>query len=537
TEHLWRAAFGASPDVVGRTMKLGGEAWTVVGVMPASLTIPSFRAQRADLVQLVNATEPASGSILVRLKPGIMREAATAELNAIMKNADLPDVRPGPWPMTLTLTRPQDWLAIRQPLVMLTAAVALLLLVACTNVAHLLLARGASRQRELAIRHTLGADRSRLVRQLATESVMLALLGGVLAVIVGWGGLHALMALRPASRNFNALTYISADGGLIAIAAVLAIGCGLVVGVLAAVRSAHRDVAVDLRVGSASTAYNARRLRSVLVVGEVAVSATLLVGALLLVHTLFALEHTDVGFDTRGLYGITLTVPRGIKAPDRVAFATEVRDRFTRARGTTNAVLSDQIPGRPGRMLLAVWETPDLARDPRDGTDGTAIYTVPAEYFAMMHMPLLAGRTFDDGSFARRDVIVSQSLANQLAPGQNPIGLRLRNARARTWGSNSTTPGKPVTPSPDEPWQTIIGVVPDVVTNLTQGKPDAALYTPASLANTTAIGPGNQMAARINILVRDAAPDAAVRLAQIATSVNPGGPPPTVLNVRDAIDT
>jgi predicted permease len=531
TEQLWRAAFGASPDIIGRTMKLDGEAWMVVGVIPASLTIPSFRDQRADLLQLVNATEPASGSILVRLKPGVTREAATADLNAIMKNADLPDVRPGPWPMTLTLTRPQDWLAIRQPLVMLTVAVALLLLVACTNVAHLLLARGASRQRELAIRHALGAARSRLVRQLATESVMLAFLGGALAVVVGWAGLHVLMALRPVSRIFNALTYVSPDGGMIAIAAVLAIGCGLVVGVLAAVRSAHRDVAVDLRVGAASPGYSARRLRSLLVVGEVAVSATLLVGALLLVHTLFALEHTDVGFDTRGLYGITLTVPRGIEAPDRAAFAVEVRDRITRALGTESAVLSDRLPGGPGRMQLAVWETPDRARDPRDGTDVTVIYTVPAEYFAMMHMPLLAGRTFDDGAFARRDVIVSQSLANQLAPGRNPIGLRLRNARARTWGSNSTTPGKPATPSPDEPWRTIIGVVPDVMTNLTQGTPDAGLYRPLSIADA-----GGQMATGINILVRDSAPDAAERLAQIATSVRPGSPPPTVLKVRDAID-
>jgi putative ABC transport system permease protein len=182
-------------------------------------------------------------------------------------------------------------------------------------------------------------------------------------------------------------------------------------------------------------------------------------------------------------------------------------------------------------MQLAVWETPDRARDPRDGTDVTVIYTVPAEYFAMMHMPLLAGRTFDDGAFARRDVIVSQSLANQLAPGRNPIGLRLRNARARTWGSNSTTPGKPATPSPDEPWRTIIGVVPDVMTNLTQGTPDAGLYRPLSLADA-----GGQMATGINILVRDSAPDAAERLAQIATSVRPGSPPPTVLKVRDAID-
>jgi predicted permease len=537
TEQLWRTAFTASPDVVGRTMKLSGEDWTVVGVMPSSLIIPSFRAQRADLLQFVNATEPTSGSILVRLKPGIAREAATAELSAIMKNANLPDVRPGPWPMPLRLTRPEDWLAIRQPLVMLTVAVALLLLVACTNVAHLLLARGAARQRELAVRHALGAARSRLVRQLATESILLALLGGTLAVVVSRAGLHVLMALRPASRNFNGLTYVSPGDGVIVIAAVLAIGCGLVVGGLAAVRSAHRDLAVDLRLGAGNTASGARRLRSLLVVGEVAVSATLLVGALLLVHALFALERTDVGFDSRGLYGITTTIPSGSKAPERVAVAREVRDGFARALGVENVALSDHVPAGPSHVQLAVWETPDLARDPREGTDGTAIYTVSAEYFAIMHMPLLAGRSFDEGSVARRDVIVSHSFATKVAGGRNPIRLRIRNARARTWGANSFTPGKPAAPSPDEPWQTIIGVVPDVITDLTHGTADAALYAPFwSLADTIASGLAGQVPTRTTILVRDSAPDAEVRLAQIARSVRPGGPPPAVLNVRDALD-
>lgn len=536
TEQLWRSAFGAARDIVGRTVKLSGESWTIVGVTPSSLTIPSFRAQRADLLQLVNATKPASGSILVRLRPGVGREAATAELTAIMKNANLPDVRPGPWPMPLTLTRPQDWLAIRQPLVMLTAAVGLLLLVACTNVAHLLLARGAARQRELAVRHALGAARSRLVRQLATESVLLAFCGGMLALIVGWGGLHALMALRPPDRDFNALTYVSPSGGMVAIAAVLAISCGLVVGLVAAVRSAHRDLAVDLRVGAGSTAYRARRLRSLLVVGEVAVSATLLVGALLLVHTLFALEHADLGFDTRGLYGVTLHAPEGMKAPDRVAFATAMRERFARAPGVESAVVSDQVPGGSVRTQLAVWETPDHPRDPRDGTDGTEIYTVPPEYFRMMHMPLSAGRTFDIGAFARHDVIVSRSLANQLAPGQSPIGLRIRNARARTWGANVITPGKAAPPSPDEPWQTIVGVVPDVMTNLIQGGPSNALYKPLLLADTVAVGMLGPMGTTISILVRDDAPDAAARLARIAAGVRRGGSPPSVVDVRQRID-
>ncbi len=200
--------------------------------------------------------------------------------------------------------------------------------------------------------------------------------------------------------------------------------------------------------------------------------------------------------------------------------------------GVENAVVSDQMPGSYGRMQLAVWETPDHPQDPRNGTNGTAISTVPPDYFAMMHMPLVAGRTFDEGSFARREIVVSQSLANQLAPGGSPIGLRIRNARARTWGSNfSPGNGKQATPSPDEPWQTIIGVVPDVMTNLIQAAPDAGLYTPLSLTDTAALtGP------RIVVLVRDTVPGAADRLARIAASVRPTDRAPSVLRVRDAID-
>ena len=150
----------------------------------------------------------------------------------------------------------------------------------------------------------------------------------------------------------------------------------------------------------------------------------------------------------------------------------------------------------------------------------------------MMRTTLLSGGTFDDGSFARRDVIVSRSLANQLTSGRNPIGLRIRNARARIWGSNIVTPGKAAAPSPDEPWQTIVGVVPDVMTNLTQGTPNAALYRPVSPVDTALNAPPG---ADISILVRDEDRAAVARLGHVGASLLPGGRAPAVVNVRDAI--
>jgi predicted permease len=532
TEQLWRNAFGRSPDVVGRTMKLDGEDWTIVGVTPASLSVPDFRAPRADVLQLASAAEAAGGTVLVRLKRGITRDAATAELSAIMKNANLRDVRPGPMPMPLRLRRPQDWLAIRQPIMILTVAVALLLLVACTNIAHLLLARGAARQRELAIRHALGAGRSRLVLQLATESVLIAVFGGVLAVVVGWTGLHVLTALRPPDRDFNALTHVVPSYNIIAIASVLAIGSGLVVGIVAGLRSAHRDVAANLRLGTASTAHHARSLRSALVIGEVALSATLLVAALLLVHSLFVLEHTDVGFDTRGLYGITVRSPRGMRVPDRAAFAAAVRDQVAQAVGMQNVVITDRVPGGPGFTALAVWETPDHPRSPEDAKTGASDYVVPPEYFAMMRMPVIAGHTFDAGSAERKEIVVSRTVANEVAPGRNAIGLRIRNAVARSRGSNMVGPGTRATAVPDEPWQTIIGVVPDITTNLTRDASEAALYRPLSLTDTGAA----MIPANFSVLLRDDGPGAATRIRGVAETIRGDGPRLTIINVRDAID-
>ena len=538
TEQFWRRQYGASADVIGKHVTLQGDDWTIVGVVPASLVLPDFRAQRADVLQLTESTQVAAGPVLVRLKPGVSRAAATAELDAIMQHANLADIRPVPMPLPLRLTRPQDWLAIREPIVMLTGAVALLLLVACTNVAHLLLARGAARQRELAVRHAIGAGRARLVRQLATESVVLALAGGALAVVVGWGGLRLLMALRPTDRKFDALSYVSATHGVVAVAAVLAIALGLIIGIVAALRSAGRDLAVELRVGAASTARGARRLRSLLVAGEVAVSATLLVGSLLLVHALFDLERRDVGFDARGLYGVTLHIPRGAKPAERAAFAADARERFAHVSGVTSAMVSDRVPAGRGFTMIAAWETPGHARRPEDANSGTDIYAVPPEYFAMMHMPLIAGRTFDAGSFARNEVIVSRSLANQVAPGSDPIGLRIRNAVVRSRGGNRIIPGKPQPPpEPDEPWQTIIGVVPDVMTNLVEGAKNAATYRPLTLDSTAPVGPGGTT---ITIVVRVATADGVdvpARLAGVASLLQRSGPPPAVIDVRETIDT
>jgi hypothetical protein len=258
------------------------------------------------------------------LKPGISRDVATAELAAITKRSRIVTERPIPLPMQLRLTRPQDRLQIREALIMLTGAVALLLLVACTNVAHLLLARGATRQREFAVRHALGAARLRLLRQLVTESVVLATIGGTLAAVVGWGGLELLAAVRP--EKLVALSHVSTRHGVLPIAAVLAIACGFVIGLLAALRTAHHDLGTSLRGSTSSASTGSRRLRSSLVVAEVALSTTLLVDALLLIHAVYDLQHTRLGFDASDLYAVTFRLGKDGTSARSESFGALLRE-------------------------------------------------------------------------------------------------------------------------------------------------------------------------------------------------------------------
>jgi predicted permease len=517
SEQFWRRQYGAATDVIGKTVALRGRPSIVVAVTPASFTIPDFRAKRADVYILTPPSAAATGAVFVRLKPGVSPAAATQELEAIMQRAQLPDVRPVPMPMPLHLTRPQDWLAIRQPLTMLTVAVGLLLLVACTNVVHLLLARGASRQRELAVRYALGAGRLRLLRQLVTESVVLAGVGGLLAVGVGALGLRVLASLRPAAMN--ALTYISIDTRVVTIASILAVLCGLAIGLLTALRSAHRDLGVSLRVGAASTARAGRRLRSSLVVGEIALSATLLVGALLLIHAVYDLQRTKLGFDVTGLYSLRFPVSRGMQPPARDAYASTVIDRVRAIPGVSSAVATE-APWPRGFVAIAAFETPEGPEvTPESASGSMATNTVTPDYFSVLGIPLIAGHMFDAGSAQRNEVIISTALAHQVWPNADPIGRRFRNAVSKSRGVI-------------EPWQTVIGVVPDVIRDLTNSDANPGLYRPKNQAP----GANPPFSNDVALVVRVRDEDAAARLERFTKSAQLGTAAVTMTNLRSLLD-
>ena len=502
-EDLWRRQYGASRDVIGKVVQLSGQSTTIVGVVPASLALPELRRAKAEV--WVPYQEDVVDAIAVRLKPGVSREAATQELTAILKQAadDKPwwrDIR-----YQVRLVRPQDLLDFRQALAMLTGAVGLLLLVACTNVAHLLLARGAARQRELAIRHALGAARQRLVKQLVTEVLVIAVIGGALAMPVAWAGLRLLQALRP--ESLVALSYVENDRAVITISAVLAIVAGLTIGIGSALRSARRDLGLALRANSSGTQMGGRRLRGTLVVGEIALSATLLVGALLLIHALYDLERKQLGFDANGLYSITF---RSNEAGPSVPATTQREVMLQRAR---------RIPGLEAGTVavgegagIASFETSTRAA-PNDPPAGTGVTAIGPDYFSVMGMPLVAGRMFDDGSLARHEVIVNATLARMLSPDGNPIGIRFRNAR-------------PIAFLKD--WLTVIGVAPDVVGNLLARAPQPQIYSPLDATK------GSKGSMTLYLRLRDEPSIAS--LTRFAESVQPTGTKPVIANVRQQID-
>ncbi len=304
-EGFWRRQFGGSPNVLGKVVRLtvygdsDSRPSTIVGVVPASLVLPDFQFQRPDIwLPLIDRKKSDISGVAVRLRPGQSRRAASEELTAILDRTGGINQELGSTHLRIGLSRPQDDLPFRRALLLLTGAVVLLLLIACSNVSHLLLQRGLTRERELAVRHALGAGRSRLVRQLVTESTLLALAGGALAMLVGWAALTALMLLRP--TNLPALSYLSTTRGVVPLAAGLAIAMGLAVGVLGAVHIAHGHLGESLRSGASSAPSSHRRLRASLVVGQIALSAILLVGAILLVRVVVDLEGERLGFDPRG---------------------------------------------------------------------------------------------------------------------------------------------------------------------------------------------------------------------------------------------
>ena len=472
SDHLWRERFNASPDALGKTLKIDGTIVTVVGVIDDALRLPSYTNDLPDVWLPSSASASFLGPIAARLREGVTMAAAQAELDAITRADEATQAQKGGLSLTPLVFAPGSTGQQRRSVLMLAGAVALLLLIACANVAHLLLARGASREREIAVRAAIGAGRGRIVRQLVTESLLLAAGGCVAGLLVAMGGLRLIAALRP--ESMSSLRTVAIDGRVLLVTITLSVATGLVFGVLSAMDGLRASSATALRAaGDASTDRRRHRLRSVLVVSEMALSVILLVGAVLLVRTMINLHRVDPGFDTSGLYSVAITLPstRYPKEADRQAYAERLLDAAQKMPELRDATIASGAPPRVG-ISVGHWEA-ELggSNDAASGStakndtknDITATLTVRPEYFALMRTPFIAGTTFDETSSDRGEVVISESLARQLWRTTSVVGRRLR--MARSLGTQTAD------------WMTVRGIVKDAaMLGLVEDRRSPGLY-------------------------------------------------------------
>jgi putative ABC transport system permease protein len=428
---LWQRRFGSDPAAVGRTVELGGRNWEIVGVMPHDFDFPR-RAQLWGPLQLDVAEEPRDNraySVVGRLREGVTLEAAQAELDAISARlAASYEVTNAGWGVDLDPLKEELVGSLKATLFVLLAGVGLLLLIACANVANLLLARASGRRREVALRLALGAGRARIARQMLTESVMLGLAGGALGAALSVWLTELLVALAPADTP--RLAEASADWRVLLFAAGASVLTGVAFGVAPALQASRYGLNESLKEGGRGVAGGRSRVRSALVVAEVALSLLLLAGAGLLVKSFARLQAVDPGFDPEGAVTMRVSLPGArYKEPARKAeFYAALTERLKSLPGVEAAGATISLP--LGGSSLSVGR--GFIRDGRPETpeeaDNASYATVTPDYFRAMRIPLRAGRVFDerDNMESAMVVVVNESFARKAFAGEDPLGKRIR---------------------------------------------------------------------------------------------------------------
>ena len=449
---FWQNTFGGDPTIIGKPIQLSGKPYTVVGVMPADFIMPT---ETPDLWASVRVVNPVAAQFrgvhflrnYIRLKPGVTLSQARGEMESIDQwlAQQYPEDNKGRRTILLSLHE-RIVTTSRSALWILLGAVGLVLLIACANFANLLLARAAGRRQEIVIRAALGAGRWRLIRQMLTESTLLAVLGGAGGLLLAKWGVDLLTALKPA--NLPRLSSISIDGWVLGFTLGVSLLTGIVFGLLPALSASKLDVNEALKEGGrASTGGVTRhRVRSMLVVSEIALAVVLLIGAGLLIKNMWKLRTIDPGFDPENLLTMRIELPesRYKEIPKQIQFRDRTLEAVTSIPGVQAAMISE-LPMTENLMHNFVIE----GRPPVQPGEEPELETrtVAGDYFRTMGIPVLQGREFtvQDKADSTPVGLVNQSFVREYFPDEDPIGARIAWAR-----------GNP------RRWMTIIGVVGDV---------------------------------------------------------------------------
>jgi putative ABC transport system permease protein len=474
---LWAEKFGGEPGVIGKTIRLNGSPFEVVGVLP-----PSFEFLRRDDIyvplglwftpghNILKRSNHFPLYVLGRLKRGIAVEQARAEMEAISRQLEreYPETNAN-WIATAARVADLQVENVRPVLLVLLGAVGFVLLIACVNVANLMLVRAAGREKELAVRLALGAGRARVVRQLLTESALIAALGGMAGLLIGAWGIEGLIALVP--ENLARLDQVRLNGTVLMFTLGLSALTGLLFGLLPALRASRTDLHTSLKEGGRSTAGSSwERARKGLLVAEVGLALVLLIGAGLMLRTLYQLTRVDLGFNAERLLTVQFSLPgRTYNIEQRLAFFRECQARIEALPGVNSAAFAMSLPNAGYN-----WGSTFIVAD-RPAEKSWATFTpVGANYFETMGVRLLKGRVFSEAEMADSApvTVLNESLARRLWPNEDPVGKRLKQGSAESQAA----------------WREVIGVVADVKWNVVDQDSPSHVYLPLALRNSDRVG-------------------------------------------------
>ena len=484
----WMRRYGGDPKVIGRTLILNGQPYQVVGVLPARFDVPREvmptlgGAEHAEVLLPLPLAADATRvrnredyNIIGRLKPGVTLAQAQAEMDAITARlrAEHPEIYPANGGLTFGVVPLHEEVVgdVRRSLLVLIGAVGFVLLIACANVANLLLSRALARQQEMAVRAALGASRGRILRQLLTESVLLALVGGAIGLLFAAATLQGIHALG--AKSVPRLDEVGIDGGVLLFTLLLSVASGILFGSAPALRLGRVDLFANLKdaargsSGTSSVWTRGHNMRRVLVVAELALSVMLLIGAGLLIRSFAHLQGVPPGFNAQNVLTLELTMS-GRKYADAQRVAETYRQLWTRLSRLPGVTAAGAVSSLPLSQMMAWGPITVEGRVPPSGEQFVNVdqRIVSGDYFRTMQIPLITGRLFteQDTRANPRVVVVDLLMARELWPGQDPLGRRIR-----TGGMDA---------NPNAPWLTVVGVVGRIKQDALDSESRMAVYYP-----------------------------------------------------------
>jgi len=478
SDAVWRARFHADPAIIGRSIIVNDAPHTIVGVMPPRFAFPQNGEAWIPIAPVHNADPRASRAMRVygRLAPGVSRDAAEQEIVALGSRLAGQYVDNAGWSMR-TMTLGEDLLPDEPRLVTIAAmgAVSLVLLIACANVANLLLARATARHREIAIRTAVGAGRGRILRQLITESIVLGAAGAPLGLALTFVGIRLMDAGIPSPDLLPYYVTWTIDARVVAYVIAVAVGSGVLFGLAPALQTAHANLVEALKDGARGSSVGGRRgrFRSALVVSEIALSLVLLVGASLFVRSFFNLQTASAGFQTTPLLALRFYMP-GDRYEPAGAIASRVEDVMRRVEsvpGVAGAAASNYVPltgGGDGGAIIVDGRPATPGEEPRIAFAG-----VTPHFFRTLGIRLRNGRDFTDaeGHSRSRVAVVNATMAARFWPGKDAVGQRFR-----------------LVDEANGDWFTVIGIAPDIARGFVGSRPQPFAFLPHPFSETRNTG-------------------------------------------------